>query len=232
RVAVESQYDERDVALYNLGIGANEKDLEYIYEGDDAFEAIPTFGVLPMIDAMHQFPLDFLPNFEPAKLLHGEQSLRILGPIPTRGKLVSNAQLIECLDKGKAVSVVLKTTTKTSAANPGGEKVLFENVSTLFIRGSGGFGGQRHSTRSDESTATNRPPARKPDAIMFHTTSANQAALYRLSGDYNPLHVDPEFAEMGGFSKASHRRCFCVIFVLLVVRGNTVQMLTDWLFPL
>lgn len=192
----EFEYEERDVILYNLGIGATAQELNYVYEGADEFQAIPTFGVVPMFSAMSTFPLDFLPDFTPAKLLHGEQSLRIAKPIPTSGKLVSKAQLIECLDKGKAASVVLKVATSDDKGD-----LLFENVSTLFIRGSGGFGGKKQTSRKDETTAANKPPSREPDAVMKQKTTADQAALYRLSGDYNPLHVDPAFAQMGGFDK-------------------------------
>lgn len=192
----EYEYEEKDVILYNLGIGSTAQELNYVYEGADEFQAIPTFGVVPMFSAMSTFPLDFLPDFQPAKLLHGEQSLRILKPIPTSGQLTSTPQLIECLDKGKAASVVIKTITSDSKGEP-----LFENVSTLFIRGSGGFGGKKQTSRNDETTAANKPPSREPDAVLKQKTTTDQAALYRLSGDYNPLHVDPSFAKMGGFDK-------------------------------
>lgn len=193
----EYSYAERDVILYNLGIGAKATDLNYVYEGADEFQVIPTFGVVPMFDAMSTFPLDFLPDFNPTKLLHGEQSLKIAKlPIPTSGTLTSTAKLVEALDKGKAASVVLRVETKDSKGD-----VVFINESTLFIRGSGNFGGKKSSSRQGESTAPNKPPSRNPDAVLEDTTSPDQAALYRLSGDYNPLHVDPAFAQMGGFDK-------------------------------
>lgn len=196
--ATEYEYTERDIILYNLGICANAQELNYTYEGADDFQALPTFGVVPMFDAMSTFPLDFLPNFQPTKLLHGEQSLKILkSPIPTSGTLTSKAQLIECLDKGKAASVVLKVVTSDSSGEP-----VFENVSTLFIRGSGGFGGKKQTSRNDETTAPNKPPqGKQPDATLTQKTSPDQAAIYRLSGDSNPLHIDPSFAQMGGFDK-------------------------------
>lgn len=193
----EYEYSERDVILYNLGIGSKAEELNYTYEGADEFQALPTFGVVPMFDAMSTFPLDFLPNFQPTKLLHGEQFLKILkSPIPTSGTLTSKAQLIECLDKGKAASVVLKVITSDSNGEP-----VFENVSTLFIRGSGGFGGKKQTSRKDETVAANKPPQREPDAVLKQKTTTDQAALYRLSGDSNPLHIDPSFASMGGFDK-------------------------------
>ncbi|UZJ51526.1 hypothetical protein CBS101457_000846 [Exobasidium rhododendri] len=190
------EYQEKDIILYNLGVGASAKELNYVYEGADEFQAIPTFGVVPMFSVMSTFPLDFLPDFNPAKLLHGEQSLKIIKPIATSGTLTSKVKLIECLDKGKAASVVLKTITSDSKG-----EALFENVSTLFIRGSGGFGGKKSTSRQDETTAANKPPSKEPDAILKQKTTVDQAALYRLSGDYNPLHVDPQFAKMGGFDQ-------------------------------
>lgn len=192
------EYSERDVILYNLGVCSNAQELNYVYEGADEFQALPTFGVVPMFDAMSTFPLDFLPDFQPTKLLHGEQYLKILkSPIPTSGTLTSKPQLIECLDKGKAASVVLKTITSDSNGEP-----VFENVSTLFIRGSGGFGGKKQTSRKDETVAANKPPqGKQPDAILSQRTSPDQAALYRLSGDSNPLHIDPAFSAMGGFDK-------------------------------
>ncbi|KAJ7727287.1 hydroxysteroid dehydrogenase [Mycena maculata] len=189
-------YTERDVILYNLGIGATEKDLQWTYEGDDEFSALPTFGVIPQFDASSSIPLDWLPNFNPAKLLHGEQFLSIKAPIPTSGELVSQARLLEVLDKGKAAAVTSVVETRDQSGN-----LIFENQSTVFIRGSGGFGGQRTGSDRGAASAVNSVPHRTPDAVVEEKTSSSQAALYRLSGDLNPLHILPEFAAIGGFNK-------------------------------
>jgi acyl dehydratase len=203
--------------LYNLGVGATEKELQWTFESHDSFSALPTFGVIPQFPASSGMSLDFLPNFNPAKLLHGEQYLSIKGPIPTSGTFVSEPKLLEVLDKGKAVAVTSIVETKDKATG----KVVFENQSTVFIRGSGGFGGKRNGKGrswfclarlirdaadgwfSDRgaASATNNPPKRAPDAVVEEKTSESQAALYRLSGDYNPLHILPEFAAIGGFDK-------------------------------
>jgi multifunctional beta-oxidation protein len=163
------------VILYNLGIGATEKELKWVFEGDDEFSALPTFGVIPQFACSSAIPLDWLPNFNPvssriqmtgghpsewklqAKLLHGEQYLNIKGPIPTSGELVSEARsviilpgpipdiylqvcrLLEVLDKGKAAAVTTIIETRDKSTG----KLIFENQSTVFIRGSGGFGGKR-----------------------------------------------------------------------------------------
>jgi len=194
---LEYSYTENDVILYNLGIGATAQELQWTYEGHDEFAALPTFGVVPQFHASGGIGLDFLPNFNPAKLLHGEQYLAIKGEIPTSGDLINEARLMEVLDKGKAAAVTTIVETKDKATG----KVVFENQSTVFIRGSGGFGGKRVGSDRGAASAVNPPPKRAPDAIAEEKTSPSQAALYRLSGDGNPLHILPEFAAIGGFDK-------------------------------
>lgn len=157
-------------------------------------------------------------------LLHGEQFLSIKKDIPTSATLVSYPQLVEVIDKGKAASVVTMT---RSYDKDSGELVL-ENQSTIFIRGSGGFGGRKTGKDRGAPSAVNKPPSRKPDAVVEEKTLERQAAIYRLSGDvrppvpqalealadrtgpqYNPLHIDPDFASVGGFEKPIlHGLCF------------------------
>ncbi|KAK0223168.1 multifunctional beta-oxidation protein [Armillaria fumosa] len=193
----EYSYTERDVILYNLGVGATEKELKWTFEGDEDFSAIPTFGVIPQFLASSGFPSDWLPDYNPAKLLHGEQFLSIKAPIPTSGELVTRVRLLEALDKGKAAAVT--TINETRDRHTGA--LIFENQSTVFIRGSGGFGGKRIGKDRGAATAANAIPKRAPDAVLEEKTVPTQAALYRLSGDTNPLHILPEFAAMGGFDR-------------------------------
>ncbi|GFZ45956.1 (3R)-3-hydroxyacyl-CoA dehydrogenase [Saitozyma sp. JCM 24511] len=199
-------YTERDVTLYNLGVGAKADELQWVYENADDFAALPTFGVIPQFGSSSAMPMDsFIPNFNPAKLLHGEQYLKIFGPIPTSGTLVNHVRLVEVLDKGKAASVTVKVETK----DKGTGETVFENQSTVVLRGSGGFGGKKQGSDRGAATALNTPPKRKPDAVVEEKTTPEQAAVYRLSGDYNPLHIDPSFASMGGFPKPIlHGLCF------------------------
>ncbi|KAF2636802.1 peroxisomal multifunctional enzyme type 2 [Massarina eburnea CBS 473.64] len=191
------EYEEKDVILYNLGIGAKRTDLPYVYENHDNFQVIPTFGVIPPFNAVAPFSFnDIVPNFSPMMLLHGEQYLEIRKfPIPTEAKLVSYPSLVEVVDKGAAGIVVTGTTTKD--ANTGED--IFYNESTVFIRGSGGFGGSNKGGDRGAATTIHKPPQRDPDAVVEEKTTEEQAAIYRLSGDRNPLHIDPEFSKVGGF---------------------------------
>ncbi|QRW04425.1 short chain dehydrogenase [Ceratobasidium sp. AG-Ba] len=202
---VEFEYTERDVILYNLGIGATEKELHWTFEGHENFQVLPTFGVIPQFGASSNMSYDFVPNFNPTKLLHGEQYLSIKGPIPTSGTLINKVRLLEALDKGKAAAVTVAVDTFDKSTG----KLIFENQSTVFLRGSGGFGGKKKGSDRGAASAANTPPNRAPDAVVEEKTDERQAALYRLSGDLNPLHIDPEFAAGGGFDKPIlHGLCF------------------------
>ncbi|KAH8590532.1 multifunctional beta-oxidation protein-like protein [Bisporella sp. PMI_857] len=211
----EFTYEEKDVILYNLGVGAKKTDLDLVFEGAENFKALPTFGVVPFFAAETPYNIDdVVPNFSPMMLLHGEQYLEIYKyPIPTSATLVSYPKLLEVVDKGNAA--VLKSGT-TTVIKETGEK-LFYNEMTAFIRGSGGFGGQKKPEDRGASTASNPPPKRAPDVVVEEKTTEEQAVLYRLSGDYNPLHVDPAFAKMGGFKvPILHGLCFMGIAVKAV----------------
>ncbi|KDQ14285.1 hypothetical protein BOTBODRAFT_32760 [Botryobasidium botryosum FD-172 SS1] len=194
---LEYSYDKRDVIIYNLGIGATEQELQWTYEDNENFAALPTFGVIPQFPASGGIPMDWLPGFNPAKLLHGEQYLEIKRPIPTSGTLVNHAKILEVLDKGKAAAVTAAVETKDKETG----ETIFLNTSTVFLRGCGGFGGKKVGDDRGASTAANVPPKRAPDATVEEKTVTTQAALYRMSGDLNPLHILPEFAAIGGFDK-------------------------------
>ncbi|CAG8692856.1 8255_t:CDS:2, partial [Ambispora leptoticha] len=188
-------YTERDAILYALGVGATRNDLQWVYEDNSDFSVLPTYGVIPGLAAL---PVDrfseILGDFNLMMLLHGEQYLEVKKPIPVSGKLITTPRVIDILDKGKGASLVIGTTTRDEKGD-----VVLENEMTLFIRGIGGFGGKKDRADSGPATAPNKPPKRAPDAVQLEKTTENQAALYRLSGDLNPLHIDPEMSAMGGF---------------------------------
>ncbi|CAG8706651.1 27283_t:CDS:2 [Dentiscutata erythropus] len=192
---IECSYEERDVILYALGVGATRKDLQWVYENSENFHVLPTYGVIPAVNSLSAFPLtSILGDFNFMKLLHGEQYLELKKPIPTSGKLISTPRVVDILDKGKGVSITLGITTRDEKG-----EIVFENESTLFIRGIGGFGGKKTGEDRGAATAPNKPPNRPPDATVQEKTLESQAGLYRLSGDYNPLHIDPNMSAMGGF---------------------------------
>ncbi|KAI7870137.1 hypothetical protein BDF14DRAFT_1774985 [Spinellus fusiger] len=192
---ISFKYTEREAILYALGLGCRNTDLKYVYENHEDFSVLPTFGVVPSFAGINEVPYgDFLPNFSPMMLLHGEQFLSIKKVIPTDTTLHSKVRVLEVLDKGKGASVTVGVTSTDDSG-----EVVFENEFTLFIRGSGGFGGPSKGVDRGSATAANVPPQRKPDSIVREKTNESQAALYRLSGDYNPLHIDPSFSSVGGF---------------------------------
>lgn len=192
-------YADRDVILYNLSVGAKRTDLPLVYENSEHFQALPSFGVIPWFNTAVPWNMDdIVANFSPMMLLHGEQYMEVRKyPIPTSSKTITYPKLIDVVDKGNAAIVIAGYTTKDAKT----KEDLFYNESTLFIRGSGGFGGSPKPTasRPKAAVAPYKAPQRAPDAVVQEKTSEDQAALYRLNGDLNPLHIDPEFSKVGGF---------------------------------
>jgi acyl dehydratase len=185
--AVTHTYTERDVILYALGVGAGPDELQFTYERD--LKVLPTFAVIPAFPAMMN--LGGAMDVNPAMVLHGEQRIALEGPIPTSGTITTTPTIKAVYDKVKGAVVVVETESVDAKG-----RLLFRNTSSIFVRGEGGFGGDR-----GPSGARNLPPDRKPDAQVSMRTLPQQALLYRLSGDMNPLHADPEFAKMGGFDR-------------------------------
>lgn len=139
-------------------------------------------------------------------LLHGEQYLEVRSwPIPTEAVTVNYPKLVEVVDKGNASIVVTGSLTKDKKTG----KELFYNESQAFIRGAGGFGGPKKGGDRGNATRVYQMPKRSPDKVVEEKTTEEQAAVYRLSGDRNPLHIDPEFSKVGGFkTPILHGLCF------------------------
>lgn len=198
---IQSDYNYRDIILYALGVGAtiqNPADLRYLYENHENFSILPSFYVLfgatgCMTTSIWQ---DALPNttMDPTNILHGEQYIEILKPLPLEAKINTQFTIKDVLDKGKGALVLIQHDS-FNVAN--GEKLTTGQLS-LYVVGAGGFQGKRTSAH-DIPTAD--PPKRKPDASVSQKTSIDQAALYRLNGDLNPLHIDPNIASMAGFKR-------------------------------
>jgi len=184
---VRHTHSERDVMLYALGVGCGTDELQFTYERD--LKVLPTFAVIPAFPAM--LNLGGAMQVNPMMILHGEQRIELHAPIPTSGTITTTPTIKAIYDKGKGALVVVET---DSVDEKG--RLLFRNTSGIFARGEGGFGGDR-----GPSGPKNVPPDRKPDKSVSFTTRPEQALLYRLSGDRNPLHADPDFARMAGFPK-------------------------------
>jgi acyl dehydratase len=189
---LEYEVTPNKVILYNLGIGAgaDPDDLKFVYENAPGLQCLPTFGVIPPFPAL--MGLLGVPGVEINlfMLLHGEQYMEVRKPIPTTGKLLSKPRISALYDKGKGALVELDVDTVDESG-----EVVFYNKFGTFIRGEGGFGGEKGPEPGNEA------PERDPDAVVELKTEVTQAMLYRLSGDVNPLHVDPGFAGAGGFEK-------------------------------
>ncbi|XP_068278332.1 peroxisomal multifunctional enzyme type 2 isoform X7 [Nyctibius grandis] len=182
--------------LYALGVGMSTKDpdhLKFLFEGSEDFCCLPSFGVIPAQTSMFD-GVPSLPglNIDLAKMLHGEQYLELYKPLPTSGQLTSVSTVADILDKGSGAVLLIDVNTYCE------KDLVCYNQFSLFFVGAGGFGGKR---TSEKAKVTVNPPRRPPDAVISDVTSADQAALYRLSGDWNPLHIDPSFAALGGFEK-------------------------------
>ncbi|MCH7811799.1 MAG: MaoC family dehydratase N-terminal domain-containing protein [Chloroflexi bacterium] len=182
------EYNDRDVMLYALGVGASTKELAFVYEKN--LQVLPTFAVVPAFPAL--MGIGRVIEFNPMMLLHGEQRIELKAPIPTSGQLTTQGKISAVYDKGSGALVVVDAETKDANGT-----LLFTNTFGAFIRGEGGFGGERGPSASKK----NLPPEKAPDYTVEYKTSTDQATLYRLSGDRNPLHIDPEFAKMAGFDR-------------------------------
>lgn len=193
------EYTERDVALYALAVGApanalDQAELRFVYELSSlGFKALPTFAVLyptRMIDTILSGKLGGI-EFNPMMLVHGEQYLEVKSAIPTSAIITCRPHISQIYDKGSGMLVV----TDAPCYDESGTEIAF-NQSSMFIRGLGGFGGERGPSGTAEAI-----PDRAPDAVQREKTTDNQALLYRLCGDRNPLHADPQMAAVGNFDR-------------------------------
>jgi acyl dehydratase len=188
-------WSSKDALIYALGVGAGAADplaeLEFTTENtnDTPQRALPTIAVVlgPLGGAFGA-----IGSFNPAMLVHGEQGITLHREIPVEGELEAVSEITGIYDKGKGAVVV--TESKATLVDSG--EPLFDTRMSAFIRGEGGWGGDR-----GPSGTPNAAPERDPDHSVVVQTRHDQALVYRLSGDRNPLHSDPSFAAMGGFDR-------------------------------
>jgi len=192
----ESSWTSKDGLLYAVGVGAGQdpldrRELPFVTENSMDMEQriLPTMVVtLPSITGLFAS----IGSFNPAMLVHGEERIVLHREVPVDGTVSTVGEITAIWDKGKgAVIEVTSTSTLVGETDP-----LFEVVMSAFVRGEGGWGGER-----GPSGPRNEVPDTEPDAVLVTQTRPEQALIYRLSGDRNPLHSDPGFAALAGFDQ-------------------------------
>jgi len=189
----ERSWDSKDALLYAVGVGAGLGDplqeLEFTTENCEGIEqkVLPTFAVL----VAQTRAARSLGDFDRAMLVHAEQAFELHRPLPVAGTVRTTSTVTGIYDKGSGALVV----TENVAVDAASGQPLVTSRSSAFIRGEGGFGGERGAGQPWER------PDRGPDYQVVQQVRPEQALIYRLSGDRNPLHVDPKFAARGGFSR-------------------------------
>ncbi|CAO3363533.1 MaoC/PaaZ C-terminal domain-containing protein [Azospirillum palustre] len=199
RTQEPASWTERDVMLYALGVGAgvsslassgansmDEKELPFVYER--GLKVLPTFPIVPTFAGGPLFQI----GLDTRYLLHGEQSVTLHGPIPPSGRGIVEGRMVGAWDKGAGKGAVFAQ--EKILRLDGDPEPLATVVTTAFGRAEGGFGGP-----ADGQPAPHPVPGRAPDLSLDMPTTPSQALLYRLSGDLNPLHADPEAARTAGF---------------------------------
>ncbi|MET0146369.1 MAG: MaoC/PaaZ C-terminal domain-containing protein [Ilumatobacteraceae bacterium] len=188
---IDISWTSTDALLYAVSLGAGADELAFSTENSEGItqQVLPTFPVVMGFRVPEgQSVMDEIGEFDRTMLVHGSQSVTLHRALPTDGTLTMVSTITDMFDKVKA-AVVINETTATMDGQP-----LYTTRSAGFIRGEGGWGGAR-----GPSGPQNEPPERAPDHELTYQTSPDQAFLYRLNGDRNPLHSDPKFAAAGGF---------------------------------
>ena len=197
--AYDVKLSNNDMILYALGVGLNMNKLNtyhfnFKYEHDSEFQA---FATMPSVIAHRQSDLVLnipgFPAFNPMMLLYGEENLEFYKPITSDLNLTVEERIADVADKGKMTALTEESLIKNKDTG----ETLVKILRSLMIRGVGGYG------HKGGAAAVHYPeiPKRAPDAVVESISYPNQALLYRLNGDLNPLHVDPDMAALGGFEK-------------------------------
>ena len=198
-VPVEQHYTERDTMLYALALGVGHDPLDrdalrFVYE--DGLQALPTMAVVLGYPGF--WAKDPASGIDWVRLLHGEQSLRLLAPLPAAGTVVGHTRVSAIVDKGADKGALMRSERDIVEAASG--RLLAVASSVSFLRGDGGFAARGQP--SDDAPPPRAPtPEGPPDHVCELPTRPDAALLYRLSGDYNPVHADPAVARAAGFER-------------------------------
>ncbi len=188
---VSFKYTWKDVVLYALSVGARAEELSFIYErARGGLKVIPSFSVIMGIELFLRFFREA--KVDLARFIQGEQAIKLHRPIPPEGETLVEGGITNIYDKGKGALLVWRINIMTVKSEP-----LAEAEIGIFYVGEGGFGGDP----GPKAEFLEPPKGVEPDFSVTEDIPENQAALYRLNGDTNPLHVDPDFARMGGFPR-------------------------------
>lgn len=181
-----------DSLLYALGVGAGVDELAFTTENSMNIpqRVLPTMAVVLGGGGV---PFNKIGTFNAALMLHGAQGIELFDEIPPEGEIESTGRIAAIWDKGEGKAAVAELESESVDVATG--KLLFKTRMSAFLRGEGGFGGERGPSPSFAL------PDRKADHEVSYSTRMDQPLLYRLSGDRNPLHSDPEFAKLGGFDR-------------------------------
>ncbi|MGB4137389.1 MAG: MaoC/PaaZ C-terminal domain-containing protein [Microbacterium sp.] len=185
-------WTDRDTMLYALGVGADASTPQFVTENSYGVvqRVLPTYAVI-VADA--SAALGLVGDIDLSRLVHGSQSMELHAPLPASGAVEATASIVGLVDKGLGGNAIINLAAR--AHDIGSGELLVETRSTVVLRGGGGFGGAAGGARE-----TTEIPDRPADHEVSQWTRADQALLYRLSGDRNPLHSDPWFArEQAGF---------------------------------
>lgn len=191
----EVSWTSRDAMLYAIGVGAGQDDplaeLGFTTENTEGtpLRMLSTYAVVIVQNAVTARPP--FGEFDRTRLVHAEQGFVLHRPLPVEGRARVTGKVIAIQDKGSGALVTMQA----EAVDVASGEPLATTTSSVFIRGEGGFGGERGAS------VPSRIPQRAPDFERLVSTRADQALLYRLSGDRNPLHSDPGFASRGGFAR-------------------------------
>ena len=192
---IEFSWVSSDVQLYHLGLGAgadpmDPRELRYLI--DDTPQVLPTFGTVAATFHATKPPIVQFPgiDIELSRVLHASERVEVPAPLPPSGSARAVTRFTDIWDKGKAAVILSETNVSASDGT-----LLWTQKRSIFARGEGGFGGSRGPSSSDAL------PDRAPDLEVEVPILPQQALLYRLCGDRNPLHSDPEFAAAAGFSQ-------------------------------